>query len=62
MCVDVFSLGQCRGFHDWLSMTEYQSEYMKDFNKQMVIRMSIDTIANHSLGIIEQQYFVGALV
>lgn len=62
MCVDVFTLDQCRGFYDWLPMIEYQSDYIKDFNKQMIIRMSIDTIAKHSLGILEQQYFGSALI
>ena len=62
MCVDVFTFDQCRGFYDWLPMIEYQSDYVKDFDKQMIIRMSIDAIAKHSLGIIEQQYFGSALV
>ena len=62
MCEDVFTLDQCRGFYDWLPMIEYQSDYVKDFNKQMIIRMSIDTIAKLLLGIIEQQYVGSALV
>ena len=62
MCVDVFTFDQCRGFYDWLPMIEYQSDYVKDFDKQMIIRMSIDAIAKHSLGIIEQQYFGSALI
>lgn len=62
MCVDVFTFDQCRGFYDWLPMIEYQSDYVKDFDKQMIIRMSIDAIAKHSAGIIEQQYFGSALV
>ncbi|MBQ3691693.1 MAG: hypothetical protein II937_17735 [Bacteroidales bacterium] len=62
MCVDVFTFDQCRGFYDWLPMIEYQSDYVKDFTKQMIIRMSIDAIAKHSLGIIEQQYYGSALI
>jgi len=62
MCVDVFTLDQCRGFYDWLPMIEYQADYVKDFDKQMIIRMSIDAIAKHSLGIIKQQYFGSALI
>lgn len=61
MCVDVFTFDQCRGFYDWLPMIEYQADYVKDFNKHMIIRMSIDAIAKHSLGIIEQQYFGSAV-
>lgn len=62
MCVDVFTFDQCRGFYDWLPMIEYQSDYVKDFDKQMIVRMNIDAIAKHSLGIIEQQYYGSALV
>ena len=61
MCVDVFTFDQCRGFYDWLPMIEYQSDYVKDFDKQMIIRMSIDAIAKHSMGIIEQQYYGSAV-
>lgn len=62
MCVDVFTLDQCRGFYDWLPMIEYQADYVKDFDKQMIIRMSIDAIAKHSLGIISQQYYGSAII
>ena len=62
MCVDVFTFDQCRGFYDWLPMIEYQSDYVKDFDKQMIIRMSIDAIAKHSLGIIQQQYSGSAII
>lgn len=61
MCVDVFTFDQCRGFYDWLPMIEYQSDYVKDFDKQMIVRMSIDAIAKHSVGIIEQQYYGSAI-
>lgn len=61
MCVDVFTFDQCRGLYDWLPMIEYQSDYVKEFNRQMIIRMSIDAIAKHSLGIIEQQYYGSAV-
>ena len=57
MCMDVFTLDKCRGFYGWLPMIEYQADFVKDFNKQIIIRMSIDAIAKHSLGIINQQYF-----
>lgn len=62
MCVDVFTLDQCRGFYDWLPMIEYQSDYVKDIDKQMIVRMSIDAIAKHSCGIIDQQYYGSALI
>jgi hypothetical protein len=62
ICVDVFTLDQCRGFYDWLPMIEYKADFVKDFNKQIIIRMSIDAIAKHSLGIIDQQYFGSALI
>lgn len=62
MCVDVFTFDQCRGFYDWLPMIEYQSDYVQDFDKQMIIRMSIDAIAKHSLGIIEHQYSGSAII
>lgn len=62
MCVDVFTFDQCRGFYDWLPMIEYQSDYVKDFDKQMIVRMSIDAIAKHSIGIIEQQYYGSAVI
>lgn len=61
MCVDVFTFDQCRGFYDWLPMIEYQSDYVKDFDKQMIVRMNIDAIAKHSLAIIEQQYYGSAV-
>ena len=60
--MDVFTLDQCRGFYDWLPMIEYQSDYVKDFNRQMIIRMNIDAIAKHSLGVISQQYYGSALI
>lgn len=62
MCVDVFTLDQCRGFYDWLPMIEYQADYVKDFNKQMITRMSIDAIAKHSLGIINQLFYGSAII
>lgn len=62
MCVDVFTFDQCRGFYDWLPMIEYQADYVKDFDKQMIVRMSIDAIAKHSLGIISQQYYGSAII
>lgn len=61
MCVDVFTFDQCRGLYDWLPMIEYQADYVKDFDKQMIVRMSIDAIAKHSLAIIEQQYYGSAM-
>ncbi|MBR1541211.1 MAG: hypothetical protein IJ628_01215 [Bacteroidaceae bacterium] len=61
MCVDVFTFDQCRGFYDWLPMIEYQSDYVEDFDKQMMVRMSLDVIAKHSLAIIEQQYYGSAV-
>lgn len=62
MCVDVFTFDQCRGFYDWLPMIEYQADYVTDFDKQMITRMSIDAIAKHSLGIINQQFYGSAII
>jgi len=62
MCVDVFTFDQCRGFYDWLPMIEYQADYVKDKDYQMIIRMCIDAIAKNSLGVINQQYYGSALI
>lgn len=61
MCVDVFTFDQCRGFYDWLPMIEYQADYVKDYDRQLISRMCVDAIAKNSLGVIQQQYFGSAI-
>lgn len=62
MSVDVFTFDQCRGLYDWLPMIEYQADYVKDYDRQLISRMCVDAIAKNSLGVIQQQYFGSAIV
>lgn len=62
MCVDVFTLDQCRSFYDWLPMIEYQANFLEDIDRQLIVRLSLDAIGKQSLGIINKQYFGSALI
>lgn len=62
MCVDVFTLDQCRSFYDWLPMIEYHANFLEDLDRQLIVRLSLDAIGKQSLGIINKQYFGSALI
>ena len=62
MCLDIFTLDQCRSFYDWLPMIEYYGDDLAKIERQMISRICVDAINKHTIYYLERQYFGSAIV
>lgn len=62
MCLDIFTLDQCRSFYDWLPMIEYYGDDLANIERQMISRICVDAISKHTIHFLERQYFGAAIV
>lgn len=62
MCLDIFTLDQCRSFYDWLPMIEYYGDDLAKIERQMISRICVDAINKHTIYYLERQYFGAAIV
>jgi len=62
MCLDIFTLDQCRALYDWLPMIEYYGDDLSILERQMISRICMDAIGKHSIHILERQYYGSAIV
>lgn len=62
MCLDIFTLDKCRALYDWIPMLEYFIYDMQDNNRQMIMRMCMDTIGKQLLHIVDEIFEGSALV